>query len=123
MRRMVVVLLLTACHVSAKLPTAAAKLPEEDGAEDAEGRGPPHGAQAVQVGELTALCDCLLCFSSEKKKSLWTNGGKGKKCRDGKYEEALEKFESVLGSKPEPSEAAIASYNVACSYSKLGRVQ
>lgn len=43
--------------------------------------------------------------------------------KDGKYEEALEKFESVLGSKPEPSEAAIASYNVACSYSKLGRVE
>lgn len=42
---------------------------------------------------------------------------------DGKYEEALEKFESVLGSKPESSEAAIASYNVACSYSKLGRIQ
>ena len=42
--------------------------------------------------------------------------------RDGKYEEALEKFESVLGSKPESNEAAIASYNVACSYSKLNRV-
>ena len=25
---------------------------EEDGAEDAEGRGPPHGAQAVQVSEM-----------------------------------------------------------------------
>ncbi|CAD6221020.1 unnamed protein product [Miscanthus lutarioriparius] len=43
--------------------------------------------------------------------------------KDGKYEEALEKFESVLGSKPEPSEASIASYNVACSYSKLGRIE
>ncbi|KAG2640200.1 hypothetical protein PVAP13_2KG057700 [Panicum virgatum] len=43
--------------------------------------------------------------------------------KDGKYEEALEKFESVLGSKPESSEAAIASYNVACSYSKLNRIQ
>ena len=31
---------------------AVAKLPEEDGAEDAEGRGPPHGAQAVQVSEM-----------------------------------------------------------------------
>ncbi|KAG2631928.1 hypothetical protein PVAP13_2NG024728 [Panicum virgatum] len=43
--------------------------------------------------------------------------------KDGKYEEALEKFESVLGSKPESTEAAIASYNVACSYSKLNRIQ
>jgi len=42
--------------------------------------------------------------------------------RDGKYEEALEKFESVLGSKPESNEAAIVSYNVACSYSNLNRV-
>ncbi|KAK6145025.1 hypothetical protein DH2020_021845 [Rehmannia glutinosa] len=43
--------------------------------------------------------------------------------RSGKYEEALEKFESVLGSKPEPNEAAVASYNVACCYSKLDQIQ
>lgn len=43
--------------------------------------------------------------------------------KDGKYEEALERFESVLGSKPEPNEAAVASYNVACCYSKLNKVQ
>ncbi|KAK3124541.1 hypothetical protein QOZ80_7BG0588100 [Eleusine coracana subsp. coracana] len=43
--------------------------------------------------------------------------------KDGKYEEALEKFESVLGSKPESSEASVASYNVACCYSKLDRIQ
>lgn len=43
--------------------------------------------------------------------------------KDGKYEEALEKFESVLGSKPESNEASIASYNVACCYSKLDRIQ
>ncbi|XP_062186917.1 protein MET1, chloroplastic-like isoform X2 [Phragmites australis] len=43
--------------------------------------------------------------------------------KDGKYEEALEKFESVLGSKPESNEASIASYNVACCYSKLDRTQ
>lgn len=42
--------------------------------------------------------------------------------RSGKYEEALEKFESVLGSKPELNEASIASYNVACCYSKLNQV-
>lgn len=41
----------------------------------------------------------------------------------GKYEEALEKFESVLGSKPELNEASVASYNVACCYSKLNQVQ
>ncbi|KAL8122308.1 hypothetical protein AgCh_018884 [Apium graveolens] len=40
----------------------------------------------------------------------------------GKYEEALEKFESVLGSKPESNEASVASYNVACCYSKLNQV-
>ncbi|KAI0527040.1 hypothetical protein KFK09_002636 [Dendrobium nobile] len=40
----------------------------------------------------------------------------------GKYEEALEKFESVLGSKPEPDEASVANYNVACCYSKLNQV-
>ncbi|KAL5232006.1 hypothetical protein ABZP36_030782 [Zizania latifolia] len=33
--------------------------------------------------------------------------------------EALEKFESVLGSKPKFNESSIASYNVACCYSKL----
>lgn len=42
--------------------------------------------------------------------------------RSGKYEEALEKFESVLGSKPELDEASVASYNVACCYSKLNQV-
>ncbi|GFZ20810.1 protein containing PDZ domain, a K-box domain, and a TPR region [Actinidia rufa] len=40
-----------------------------------------------------------------------------------KYEEALEKFESVLGSKPDPTEASVASYNVACCYSKLNQIQ
>ncbi|GAV78204.1 hypothetical protein CFOL_v3_21672 [Cephalotus follicularis] len=40
-----------------------------------------------------------------------------------KYEEALEKFESVLGSKPDSNEASIASYNVACCYSKLNQIQ
>ncbi|KAJ0982550.1 hypothetical protein J5N97_010805 [Dioscorea zingiberensis] len=43
--------------------------------------------------------------------------------KSGKYEEALEKFESVLGSKPAPDEASVASYNVACCYSKLNQVQ
>ncbi|KAH0468997.1 hypothetical protein IEQ34_002229 [Dendrobium chrysotoxum] len=42
--------------------------------------------------------------------------------KGGKYEEALEKFESVLGSKPEPDEASVANYNVACCYSKLNQV-
>ncbi|KAM7502850.1 hypothetical protein LguiB_001754 [Lonicera macranthoides] len=41
----------------------------------------------------------------------------------GKCEEALEKFESVLGSKPESNEASVASYNVACCYSKLNQIQ
>lgn len=43
--------------------------------------------------------------------------------KTGNYEAALEKFESVLGSKPEIDEASIASYNVACCYSKLNQVQ
>ncbi|XP_073006237.1 protein MET1, chloroplastic [Typha latifolia] len=43
--------------------------------------------------------------------------------KNAKYEEALEKFESVLGSKPQPEEASIASYNVACCYSKLNQIQ
>lgn len=41
----------------------------------------------------------------------------------GNYEEALVKFESVLGSKPDSDEASVASYNVACCYSKLNQVQ
>lgn len=32
------------------------------------------------------------------------------------------KFESVLGSKPDPNEASVASYNVACCYSNLNQV-
>jgi hypothetical protein len=43
-------------------------------------------------------------------------------CRQGKYEEALVDFETVLGSKPTDREEAVASYNVACCYSKLGNV-
>ncbi|PKA59755.1 Phosphoglucan phosphatase LSF1, chloroplastic [Apostasia shenzhenica] len=43
--------------------------------------------------------------------------------KNGKHEEALENFESVLGLKPEPDEASIANYNVACCYSKLNQVQ
>ncbi|KAJ8760095.1 hypothetical protein K2173_010951 [Erythroxylum novogranatense] len=43
--------------------------------------------------------------------------------KSNKYEEAREKFESVLGSKPELEEASVASYNVACCYSKLNQVQ
>ncbi|KAI5600097.1 hypothetical protein BDE02_01G002600 [Populus trichocarpa] len=40
-----------------------------------------------------------------------------------KYEEALEKFESVLGSKPDLTEASVASYYVACCYLKLNQLQ
>lgn len=43
--------------------------------------------------------------------------------RNGKYEQAREKFESVLGSKPTPEEASVASYNVACCYAKLNQIQ
>ncbi|CAH9122480.1 unnamed protein product [Cuscuta epithymum] len=43
--------------------------------------------------------------------------------KSGKYEEALEAFESVLGSRPDPNEAAVASYNVACCYSKLNQIE
>lgn len=38
------------------------------------------------------------------------------------YEEALVHFESVLGLKPEAREEAVASYNVACCYSKLNQI-
>ncbi|ESR58816.1 hypothetical protein CICLE_v10018072mg, partial [Citrus x clementina] len=41
----------------------------------------------------------------------------------GNYEEAREKFEPVLGSKPTPEESSVASYNVACCYSKLNQVK
>ncbi|XP_059628756.1 protein MET1, chloroplastic [Cornus florida] len=43
--------------------------------------------------------------------------------KNAKYEEALLKFESVLGSKPDFNEASVASYNVACCYSKLNQIQ
>jgi tetratricopeptide (TPR) repeat protein len=34
----------------------------------------------------------------------------------------LEKFETVLGLKPEAREEAVASYNVACCYSQLKQI-
>ncbi|XP_040992785.1 protein MET1, chloroplastic-like [Juglans microcarpa x Juglans regia] len=43
--------------------------------------------------------------------------------KNAKYEEALERFESVLGSQPDLDEASVASYNVACCYSKLNQTQ
>jgi len=43
--------------------------------------------------------------------------------KEGKYEAALENFESVLGSKPEQREAAVTSYNVACCYSQLNQIE
>ncbi|XP_035541121.1 protein MET1, chloroplastic isoform X2 [Juglans regia] len=43
--------------------------------------------------------------------------------KNAKYEEALERFESVLGSQPDLDEASVASYNVACCYSKLNQIQ
>ncbi|XP_047316705.1 protein MET1, chloroplastic [Impatiens glandulifera] len=43
--------------------------------------------------------------------------------KNGKYDEALEKFESVLGSRPTAVESSVASYNVACCYSKLNQIQ
>ncbi|EXC34528.1 hypothetical protein L484_019127 [Morus notabilis] len=43
--------------------------------------------------------------------------------KNAKYEEALEKFESVLGSRPDLNESSVASYNVACCYSKLNQLQ
>ncbi|KAH8959844.1 hypothetical protein BDL97_06G098900 [Sphagnum fallax] len=39
-----------------------------------------------------------------------------------KYDAALEKFETVLGLKPEAREEAVASYNVACCYSQLKQI-
>lgn len=41
----------------------------------------------------------------------------------GDYEEALVQFETVLGLQPSRKEDAVASYNVACCYSKLGEVE
>ncbi|KAI5064056.1 hypothetical protein GOP47_0020726 [Adiantum capillus-veneris] len=43
--------------------------------------------------------------------------------RAGQYKEALEKFDSVLGAKPEYKEEAVANYNIACCYSKLNEVE
>ncbi|KAG2675283.1 hypothetical protein I3760_13G176200 [Carya illinoinensis] len=43
--------------------------------------------------------------------------------KNAKYEEALERFESVLGSQPDLDEASVASYNVACCYSKLNQMK
>lgn len=42
--------------------------------------------------------------------------------RNAKYEEALEKFEFVLRTKPEPEQAAVTNYDVASYYSKLNWV-
>ncbi|CAK9172441.1 unnamed protein product [Ilex paraguariensis] len=43
--------------------------------------------------------------------------------KSAKFEQAMEKFELVLGSQPDPNEASVASYNVACCYSKLNQIQ
>ncbi|KAL2630605.1 hypothetical protein R1flu_015291 [Riccia fluitans] len=43
--------------------------------------------------------------------------------RAGKYEEALVRFESVLGLEPEFRESRVACYNVACCYSKLNQIE
>ena len=43
--------------------------------------------------------------------------------REGKHEEALVRFETLLGLQPLPRERAVASYNLACCYSKLGNVR
>jgi len=42
------------------------------------------------------------------------------KCwRNGKYNETLDKFESILGSNPKLEEVVVESKNVACCYSQL----
>eukprot|EP00898_Chlorokybus_atmophyticus_P002819 jgi/Chlat1/3538/Chrsp23S03712 len=41
--------------------------------------------------------------------------------KKGSYEDALVKFENVLGLDPTRREEAVSSYNVACCYSKLGK--
>ncbi|MCO5564090.1 hypothetical protein L7F22_017746 [Adiantum nelumboides] len=41
----------------------------------------------------------------------------------GQYKEAIEKFDAVLGAKPEFKEEAVANYNIACCYSKLNEVE
>ncbi|CAM6119424.1 unnamed protein product [Calypogeia fissa] len=41
----------------------------------------------------------------------------------GKYQDALGRFETVLGLKPEFRETAVASYNVACCYSRLEQME
>ncbi|KAH7446273.1 hypothetical protein KP509_01G049500 [Ceratopteris richardii] len=43
--------------------------------------------------------------------------------KSGKYKDALEMFDSVLGAKPELKEEAVANYNIACCYSKLNEVE
>lgn len=43
--------------------------------------------------------------------------------KKGEYQEAMMRFETVLGLQPDPAEEGVASYNVACCYAKLGQVE
>ncbi|XP_024523264.1 protein MET1, chloroplastic [Selaginella moellendorffii] len=84
--------------------------------------------QAVSSGKLAAQRNANVI--SEQLREIQLKKQREEDLRDGlqlykksAYQEALSKFESVLGSKPEGLEEAIASYNVACCYAKLDQVE
>ncbi|GAU18743.1 hypothetical protein TSUD_80320 [Trifolium subterraneum] len=83
----------------------------------------PYGLKFVKGRDGGTYIDAIAPGGSADKAGVFTVGDKVLATRNAKYEEALEKFESVLGSKPEPEEAAVASYNVACCYSKLNQIK
>eukprot|EP00249_Psilotum_nudum_P011295 c23084_g1_i1 orf=173-1009(+) len=83
----------------------------------------PVGLKFYKGSDGGTYIDAIAQGGNADKTKMFTPGDKVLSTSVGKYEAALQKFESVLGLKPGVREAAVSSYNVACCYSKLNQVE